>query len=106
MFDWYANSQQLKCLTVTDEFNEEGLTIDVDARNRSARVIAVLSRLVTEHGAPAYLRSDNGPQFVLCALLSWIHDTGYRRHRDDRSVASRGRTALARAPTANSATNT
>jgi putative transposase len=35
-------------------------------------VIDVLSRLVSVRGAPAFLRSDNGPEFVSMALLSWI----------------------------------
>jgi transposase InsO family protein len=30
----------------------------------AARVVEVLRRLVRRHGAPAYLRSDNGPEFV------------------------------------------
>jgi putative transposase len=72
VFDCCANGQQLKCLTVTDEFTKEGLAIDVDGRIRSSRVIDVLSRLVSERGAPRFLRSDNGPEFVSRALLSWI----------------------------------
>jgi putative transposase len=32
----------------------------------------VLSRLVSARGAPRFLRSDNGPEFVSKALLSWI----------------------------------
>jgi putative transposase len=69
VFDWCANGQQLKCLTVTDEWTREGLAIEVDGRIRSGRVIEVLSRLVSERGAPLYLRSDNGPEFVSRALL-------------------------------------
>jgi len=72
VFDHCANGQQLKCLTVTDEFTKEGLAIEVDGRIRSPRVIEVLSRLVSARGAPAFLRSDNGPEFVSKALLSWI----------------------------------
>jgi putative transposase len=72
VFDHCANGQQLKCLTVTDEFTKEGLAIDVDGRIRSTRVIEVLSRLVSARGAPSFLRSDNGPEFVSSALLSWI----------------------------------
>jgi len=72
VFDRCANGQQLKCLTVTDEFTKEGLAIDVDGRIRSPRVIDVLSQLVSARGAPAFLRSDNGPEFVSKALLSWI----------------------------------
>ena len=37
-------------------------------------MIEVLSRLVSERGAPLYLRSDNGPEFVSRALLTWIID--------------------------------
>ncbi len=76
MFDHCASGQRLKCLTVTDEFTKEGLAIDVGARIRSARVIEVLSGLVSERGAPAFLRSDNGPEFVSRALLSWIDAQG------------------------------
>ena len=76
VFDACANGQQLKCLTVTDEWTKEGLVIEVDGRIRSARVIEVLARLVSERGAPLYLRSDNGPEFVSRALLKWIIDQG------------------------------
>jgi putative transposase len=76
VFDRCANDQQLKCLTVTDEFTKEGLAIDVAGRIRSGRVIEVLARLVSERGAPAFLRSDNGPEFVSKKLLSWIGAQG------------------------------
>ena len=39
-------------------------------------MIEVLSRLVSERGAPLYLRSDNGPEFVSRALLKWIVSHG------------------------------
>ncbi len=76
VFDWCANGQKLKCLTVTDEWTKEGLAIEVDGRIRSHRVIEVLARLVSERGAPLYLRSDNGPEFVSRALLKWIVEQG------------------------------
>lgn len=76
VFDRCAAGQQLKCLTVTDEWTKEGLAIEVDGRLRSSRVIEVLARLVSERGAPKYLRSDNGPEFVARALLQWIADQG------------------------------
>jgi putative transposase len=76
VFDACANGQQLKCLTIADEFSKEGLAIEVDGRIRSGRVIEVLSRLVGERGAPQHLRSDNGPEFVSRALLKWIVDQG------------------------------
>lgn len=76
VFDRCANGQQLKCLTVSDEWTKEGLAIEVDGRIRSGRVIEVLSRLIAERGAPLYLRSDNGPEFVSNAVLKWIIEQG------------------------------
>ena len=74
VFDSCANGQQLKCLTVVDEFTHESLAIDVAGSIRSARVIDVLTRLISVHGAPVYLRSDSGPEFVRNAILQWLAD--------------------------------
>ena len=79
-----STSSYLRCwtedlnqgLTVADEFTKEGLAIDVDGRIRSGRVIEVLSRLVSARGAPRFVRSDNGPEFRVKALLSWIVTQG------------------------------
>ncbi len=72
VFDACANGQQLKCLTVIDEHTRESLAIDVAGSIRSGRLIEVLTKLVSEHGAPKYLRSDNGPEFVSKAVLKWL----------------------------------
>lgn len=71
VYDACANGQQVKCLTIVDEFTRERLAIDVAGSIRSGRVIEVLSRLVSERGAPQHLRSDNGPEFVSRAFLRW-----------------------------------
>jgi putative transposase len=71
VFDTCADGRTLKCLTIVDEFTRECLAIDVAGSIRSARVIEVLAQLVSVHGAPRYLRSDNGPEFVATAILRW-----------------------------------
>lgn len=76
VFDASASGQQIKCLTVVDEFTRECLAIDVAGSIRSSRVIEVLARLVSLHGAPAALRSDNGPEFVSRAILKWLIESG------------------------------
>lgn len=76
VFDACANGQQLKCLTVVDEYTRESLAIDVAGSIRSARVIDVLAKLISVRGAPRYLRSDNGPEFVSVALLKWVSEQG------------------------------
>lgn len=74
VFDACANGQSLKCLTIIDEFTRECLAIDVAGSIRSQRVIEVLARLISERGAPRYLRSDNGSEFVSKAILEWLEE--------------------------------
>ena len=89
VFDTCADGRSLKCLTVVDEFTRECLAIDVAGSIRSGRVIEVLGQLVSFHGAPRYLRSDNGPEFIATALLRWLQtveiDTGV--HRSGQALA-------------------
>ena len=59
-----------------DEFTRECLAIDVAGSLRSGRVIEVLSKLISVRGAPKYLRSDNGPEFVSRAVLQWLQEAG------------------------------
>jgi putative transposase len=72
VFDTCADGRTLKCLTVIDEFTRECLAIDVAGGIRSGRVIEILAQLVSVHGAPRYLRSDNGPEFIARAILRWL----------------------------------
>lgn len=74
--DACANGQQLKCLTVVDEWTHEALAIEVAGSIRSQRVIEVLAKLVSVRGAPRYIRSDNGPEFVATAVLAWLAGAG------------------------------
>jgi putative transposase len=62
----------LYILTVMDEFTREGLALRAESSTSSDWVLAVLSELMAEHGAPEYLRSDNGPEFVARAVQVWL----------------------------------
>ena len=89
VFDTCADGRSLKCLTVVDEFTRECLAIDVAGSIRSGRVIEVLTQLVSVHGAPRYLRSDNGPEFVATAMLRWLQAGADRDgvHRSGQALA-------------------
>ena len=54
-------------------------------------MIEVLAKLVSVHGAPTYLRSDNGPEFVSRAILRWLarREHRHRPHRSGQAVAER-----------------
>ena len=77
-----------------------------DRRRRQhsiGRVIEVLAQLVSVHGAPRYLRSDNGSEFVATAMLRWV---ATRRSRPRSSIrASPGRMAPTNRSTGSSATS-
>lgn len=70
--DMCANGDELKCLTVVDEFTRECLAIRVAGSLRSELAIDVLSQLVSARGATAFLRSDNGPELIAQALRDWL----------------------------------
>ncbi len=62
--DRCANGAKLKLLTVEDEFTRESLAIEVGGSLPARCVLQVLDRLFAERGAPAGMRSDNGPAFI------------------------------------------
>lgn len=71
-YDRCAHGQKLKGLVVVDEYTREALAIEIDQRIRASRVIEVMKRLIVQRGAPQYLRSDNGPEFVAKAVQAWL----------------------------------
>jgi putative transposase len=72
VFDWCENGRQLKILTVEDEFTRECLAIEVDHKMGARRVCEVLCRIMRERGAPRFVRSDNGPEFIARPLLRML----------------------------------
>lgn len=54
-----------------DEFAREALAIEVDRSIDAGGVVDVLDRLALMHGAPRYMRFDNGPEFVTHAVSNW-----------------------------------
>ena len=62
----------IKMLTVLDEFSRESLAIKVKRKLNSVDVIEVLADLFLLKGAPRFIRSDNGPEFIAKSLRSWL----------------------------------
>jgi putative transposase len=83
VFDHCANGQQIKLLTVLDEYTRESLAILVATSIKSRAVIEVLSQLIAERGAPIYLRSDNG------GVHCHTSDNGSNRKMSRHSTSSR-----------------
>lgn len=67
---------RLRSLCVLDEFTRECLHIRVDSSIGAQKVIASLEWLFLVRGAPEWIRSDNGPEFIAAALRTWLAERG------------------------------
>ena len=59
-------------LTILDEFTRECPVLRPDRALRASDVLAWLERAIKAHGAPAFLRSDNGPEFAAKEVQLWL----------------------------------
>jgi len=78
-----AAGRKMRLLTIVDEFTRESLEITAARSMPAQAVMAVLAGLFAERGAPAYLRSDNGPEFVAAAVQDWLQVCGVQTHYID-----------------------
>lgn len=78
--DQTADGRRLRCLTVIDEFTRIALRIHCARSITAAEVKRELAQLFAFHGAPAYIRSDNGPEFVAEELQQWLSKVGVQTH--------------------------
>ncbi|MCH2466286.1 MAG: IS3 family transposase [Gemmatimonadetes bacterium] len=65
-----------RTLNILDEHSRECLAIRVKRKLNSTDVIDVLTDLFILPGVPAFIRSDNGPEFVAQAVRDWIAAVG------------------------------
>jgi transposase InsO family protein len=62
----------LRMLTVLDEHTKEVHVLRPERRIGSADVIALVQAAIARHGAPEFIRSDNGPEFIAKELQRWL----------------------------------
>ena len=77
IFDQTADGRRLKWLLICDEFSRELVAVKVERKLKAQDVISVLEKAVQERGAPEFIRSDNGPEFVAHAVKDWIEKSGF-----------------------------
>lgn len=63
-------------LIIIDEFTREALMIRDDRKLNSVDVVDALTDLFILRGPPAFVRSDNGPEFVAEKVTTWISAVG------------------------------
>ncbi len=65
-----------RALNILDEHSRECLAIRVRRKLNSTDVIDALTDLFILRGVPAFIRSDNGPEFVAETVRNWIKAVG------------------------------
>ncbi len=74
MTDSLADGRLLRTFNVIDDYNREGLGIEVDLSLPSTRVIRSLEQIIEWRGQPEAIRLDNGPEYIAQALVDWAND--------------------------------
>ena len=71
MHDQLQNGRCIRLLNVIDDFNREGLGIEIDFSLTAERVIRTLEQIIEWRGCPKEVRCDNGPEYISAKLQSW-----------------------------------
>ena len=76
MSDQLRSGRAFRTFNVLDDFNREGLGIDVDLSLPSERVKRALDQIIEWRGKPRMIRCDNGPEYISGVLQNWAKKHG------------------------------
>jgi len=74
MHDQLSDGRTIRLFNVIDDFNREGLDIEVDFSLPSERVIRSLERIIEWRGRPKRIRCDNGSKSISKAMDRWAYE--------------------------------
>lgn len=78
MHDQLQNGRCIRLLNVIDDFNREGLGMEIDFSLPSERVIRALEQIIEWRGCPQEIRCDNGPEYISAKLQAWARKRSIR----------------------------
>ena len=76
MHDQLKDGRSFRLLNVIDDFNREGLGMEVDFSLPAERVIRALDNIIEWRGKPKVIRSDNGPEYISGLVTQWAEKHG------------------------------
>jgi putative transposase len=76
--DETQDGRRLKLMPIVDEYSRECLSIEVERSITAEDVVSTLASLFRQRGEPAFIRSDNGPEFIAKAIKRWLEVSGVR----------------------------
>ena len=71
MHDALLDGRTFRTFNVMDDYNREGLGIEVGLSLPALRVIRTLERIIEWRGKPRAIRCDNGPEYLSGQLVEW-----------------------------------
>lgn len=80
MHDTLADGDSFRTFNVLDDYNREGLGIEVDRSLPALRVIRALEQIIEWRGKPDAIRCDNGPEYISNQLMAWAKKQGIHLH--------------------------
>ena len=78
MHDQLSDGRSYRAFNVIDDFNREGLCIEIDFSLPSERVIRSLEQVMEWRGKPKAIRCDNGPEYISDKIIAWADDRDIR----------------------------
>ena len=76
MSDALEDGRAFRTFNFIDDYNREGLRIEVDISLTAERVSRALDQLVWVRGTPERIRVDHGPEFTSAAFTAWCERHG------------------------------
>ena len=76
MQDAFTDGSSFRTFNVLDDYNREGLGIEVDKSLPVLRVIRSLEQIIEWRGKPKAIRCDNGPEYISGQLMDWARQRG------------------------------
>lgn len=78
MHDRLEDGRAFRLFNVIDDYNREGLGMEVDFSLPAERVVRSLEQVIEWRGSPQVIRCDNGPEYISHSLAAWAEGKGIR----------------------------
>lgn len=82
VFDRVASGRSLKCLAIVDDVTHEAVAVMAEHTIGGDHLTCILDGICSQRGTSRVIRTENRPEFVGKAMLTW----GYRHGIDLRLI--------------------
>lgn len=72
--DFTQRGGSLRILTILDEYSRQVHQLRPERAIRSGDVLRLLQEAIDKHGAPEFIRSDNGPEFIAKMIQEYLQE--------------------------------